>query len=124
MTAELTPAFLSYLRGMDESELLAFTAVLSTRDWRLLTELDIAEVGNFIRTDGCTGTFDFYLRCCILHDWWYRTHRDLDGSPVTKLAADRRLRDCIASRSILGWWNPMAHWRYWAVRKWGRKAWQ
>lgn len=119
-----TKEFLAHLRAMGTGELRAFTNTLSTLDFRRLTELDVAEIGHFIRTDGCTGTFNFYLRCCIIHDWWYRTHRNLNGSLVTKLEADRGMRDCIMAHSMWGHWNPIAHWRYWAVREFGTKAWE
>ena len=124
VSTEPSPEFLAHLRSMSTQELLAFTATLSTRDWRQMTELDIAEIGRFVQTDGCTGTFDFYLQCCILHDWVYRTHRDFHGQPMSKKDADKLLRSCIMSRSWLGQLNPMAWWRYWAVRRFGRKAWR
>ena len=118
-----TPEFLAHLRRMPLRELLAFTGTLSSRDWRQMTELDIGEVGQFVLSDGCTGVFDFYVQCCFLHDWYYRTHRDFYGFLQSKKSADRVLHDCIMSHSPFGHWSPMAWWRYWAVRKFGRKAW-
>ena len=111
------------LRTMSTSELLHFTATLSTRDWRKLTERDFAEIGLFIATDGCSGVPDFYLNCCIIHDWWYRTHHNLDGTPITFDEANRGMRQCIRQKSWLGRFSPMAWWRYWGVREFGRKAW-
>ena len=119
-----TPEFLAHLRSMPTEGLRTFTATLSTRDWRKMTELDIAEIDHFVQSDGCTGTFDFYRQCCVLHDWLYRTHRDFHGAPIGKKDADALLRSCIMHRSKFGFWNPMAHWRYWAVRKFGTKAWE
>lgn len=107
------------LRTMPTKELLEFTATLSTRDWKKLTECDYAEIGLFIATDGCTGVPDFYLNCCILHDWFYRTHRDLYGRPATKAYADRiGMKECIRRCSWLGRFSPMAWWRWWGLRKW------
>lgn len=115
------------LRTLSTADLLAFTAKLSTRDWRKLTEWDYAEIGAFIATDGCSGVPDFYLNCCIIHDWWYRTHRNLDGTPISKYQADKGLEQCIQADSPLGRWSPMAWWRRRALRKWfkarSKKAW-
>lgn len=111
------------LREMSTSELLHFTATLSTQDWRKLTQRDFAEIGLFIATDGCTGVPDFYLDCCIIHDWWYRTHRNLDGTPITFDEANKALECCIRSKSWFGRFSPMAYWRYWGVREFGKKAW-
>ena len=111
------------LRTLSNAGLLAFTAKLSTRDWHKLTEADYAEIGVFVATDGCSGVPDFYLNCCIIHDWWYRTHRNLDGKPITKTQADKGLSECIQADSWLGRFSPMAHWRYWGVKKFGKKAW-
>ena len=114
---------MTWLLEISTSELLHFTAELSTRDWRKLTDGDYAEIGVYIATDGCSGVPDFYLNCCIIHDWWYRTHRNLDGTPIARAQADKRLEQCIQSTSWLGRWSPMAYWRYQAVRKFGKKAW-
>ena len=111
------------LRQASTETLLSFTTTLSTRDWRNLTERDYAEIGVFVATDGCSGVPDFYLNCCIIHDWWYRTHRNLDGTPITKTQADKGLKECIQADSVLGRFSPMAWWRYWGVKKFGRKAW-
>lgn len=123
MITKPTAEFLAHLRHLPRSKLLAFTGTLSTRDWRRMTELDIAEIDHFVQSDGCTGTFDFYRGCCVLHDWCYRTHRDFYGMPISKKDSDQLLRGCIMSRSALGHWNPMAWWRYWAVRRFATKAW-
>lgn len=75
-------------------------------------------------SDGCTCVPEFYHECCCLHDIFYRTHKDMNGDPITKEEADKQLEECIISRSWFGQWSPMAHWRYWAVKKWGTKAWE
>ena len=112
------------LLDMPSDLLLAFTNTLSTKDWHGFTDNDIADIGLFIATDGCSGVPDFYLNCCIIHDWFYRTHRDFNGNPVTKNYADKVLRDCIKSQSWLGFLSPMAWWRYYGVKQFGKKAWQ
>lgn len=111
------------LRDLPTEDLLVFTSTLSTRNWCGLTDSDFAEIGVFIATDGCSGVPDFYLDCCIIHDWWYRTHRNLDGSSITRAEADKRLMKCIQADSWFGKFSPMAWWRYWGVQKFGKKAW-
>lgn len=111
------------LKTLPTADLLAFTVTLSTRDWRKLTKYDIAKISLFVASDGCSGVPDFYLDCCIIHDWFYRTHRDLDGTPITRAEADRRLKKCIQSESMFGAFSPMAWWRYHAVKRFGKKAW-
>ena len=111
------------LLTLSDGDLLAFTRTLSTRDWRKLTESDYAEIGEFVATDGCSGVPDFYLNCCIIHDFYYRTHRNLNATRITKGTADKRLRDCIMRGSVFRSLSPMAWWRYWGVRGFGKKAW-
>lgn len=77
-----------------------------------------------LKSDGCTCVPDFFKDCCLLHDIYYRTHKDLDGNPITKEAADLELKKCIQSRSWFKRWSPMAQWRYWAVLRFGKKGWE
>lgn len=109
---------------MPTEELIAFTSLLSTRDWRKLTDADFAQIDTYINSDGCTGVPDFYRRGCVIHDFYYRTHRNLDGTPITKRQADRVLRLYIQSKSLFGIFSPMAWWRYWGVRKLAVRAWR
>ena len=112
---------------MSTSELLHLTGTLSTRDWTQFDEEDFADIALFVASDGCTGVPDFYLNECILHDWFYATHRDFYGRPVTQHYADSRMKKNIQKKSWFGKWSPMAWWRYRALRKWFRveskKAW-
>lgn len=103
--------------------LIEFTATLSTLDWRLMTASDKKKISKYIESDGCTGVPDFYKRCCIFHDFHYYTHLDFDLTSITKKEADKRLRQCIQSRSFLGAVSPMAWWRYWGVRVLGGGPW-
>ena len=111
------------LRGMTTEELLSFTATLSTRDWRQLSDDDFERIEEFIHSDGCTGVPEFYHNGCVMHDWWYRTHRNLDGTAITKREADRGLEEYIEAHSPLGNVSIIARLWYWGVRRFGRKAW-
>lgn len=75
-------------------------------------------------SDGCSGVPDFFLLGCFEHDIHYRTHKDVWGGPITKCQADTRLKYYIQMRSWFGRFSPMAWWRYWAVREFGRKSWR
>lgn len=112
------------LLNLSTEDLLKFTNTLSTKEWTQFTEKDIADIGLFIATDGCSGVPDFYLNCCIIHDWFYRTHCDFHGNPVTKNYADGVLKQCIQSGSLFGRFSPMAWWRWWGVKQFGKKSWQ
>lgn len=73
--------------------------------------------------DGCTVVPEFYHHCCNEHDIHYRTHKTLDGEPITRAEADKRLRDCIIQSSMLHRFSPMAWWRWAAVRAFAFHAW-
>ena len=111
------------LREMSTEELLRFTDTLTTKDWRGFTDRDIADIGLFIATDGCSGVPDFYLDCCIIHDWFYATHRDFNGNPKTKVFADKVLKACIKKESWFGRFSPMAWWRWQGVKHLAKKPW-
>ena len=111
------------LRTMPLEELLAFTARLSTLYWPSLTQDDFDLIGKFVESDGCTGVPDFYRDCCVIHDWWFRTHRNLDGTSITEARANSNLKQCIQTRSVLGKASLIARLWYWGVRKFGKKAW-
>lgn len=97
-----------------------------------------------IESDGCTKASGFQLCCCWEHDlaFYYATdprdafrrwreHDDgdrawKDAAPVTFEAANEDFRRCHAQRSRLGWWwwiNPMNVWRWRAVVRAARGAW-
>lgn len=75
-----------------------------------------AELG----ADGCTGATGGWVDCCLEHDVHYRLRTTLDGTPISRRDADARFRACMQSRSRLGWWSPVAWWRWAAVRLLGR----
>lgn len=109
---------------MTNEQLLAFTRTLSSLDWKKLNPDDYYRIGKFIASDGCTGVPDFFLDGCKLHDFWYRTHRNLDGTPITELQADKGLEQYIWKHSIFGRFSPMAWWRRRALEYiFGQKAW-
>lgn len=83
----------------------------------------IAELAAALKGDGCTSSPDlFYRRCCDEHDIYYRTGRDLDGNPISRAEADRRLRNCMRAAGktpVIG--RHLLPWVYWAaVRLFGR----
>ena len=103
--------------------LLVFLNTLSTNDPYQLNSDDIRKISDFIGSDGCTGVPDFYLSACIIHDFWYRSHRNFNGFPITKAEADMGFKKLIQKQSFLGVFSPMAQWRWLGVRFFGQKAW-
>lgn len=75
-----------------------------------------AELGS----DGCTFATGGFRDCCIEHDVHYRLGTTIDGYPITRREADARFRSCMQCRSKVGWWSPVAWWRWAAVRVFGR----
>lgn len=110
-------------RNMSNVELLRFTLTLSSLDWKKFTPRDYKRIAIFINSDGCTDVPDFYLNGCIQHDWWFRTHRNFDGSPITEEEANQGLRDYVWHHSLFGHFSPLAWWRYYALEVFGKKAW-
>jgi hypothetical protein len=81
-------------------------------DWAAFEKAS-ASVGS----NGCTGVPDFYRSCCDVHDYFYRTGRSWrDGTPVSRAEADRVLRACIQTRSLIGRFSPLSWIRWGAVR--------
>lgn len=112
------------LINLPTEELLKFTSGLSTTDWKKLTDDDYDLIEAYIDSDGCTGVPEFYHNGCVIHDFYYRTHRNLDGTPITRKQADTVLRRYIQSKSLFGRLSPMAFWRYLGVRKLANRAWE
>lgn len=82
-----------------------------------------------LKSDGCTGVPDFHVDGCYEHDIAYRTGKDIYGNPITRAEADRRFRIYHQKHSYLaklklGFFSPMAWWRWAGVRVLGRKAYQ
>lgn len=93
-----------------------------------------------IDSDGCTRVSGIQHECCWEHDLAfyyakdpraaYRRYLNGDTDPwlradvITFEQANGRFRKCHTARSVMGWLNPMAWWRYGGVR-WGAKsAWE
>ena len=76
-----------------------------------------------LKSDGCTFVPDFYGGACLEHDIHYRTHKWLDGEPITKAEADTRFRLVMQAWSKLGKYDPMSWWRWLAVKLCAHKAW-
>jgi hypothetical protein len=77
-----------------------------------------AELG----TDGCSFATGAFRDCCLEHDCHYRTGETIFGEPITKAEADRRFRSCMQSRSVFGFFSPIAWMRYLMVKKFGRPS--
>ena len=111
------------LQNLSTEQLLAFTSTLTTLKWQKLTDDDFKKIDKFVKSDGCSGVPDFYRNGCVIHDFYYRTHRNLNGSQITRRQADSVLRRYIMSKSPFGHFSPMAWWRYKGVRALAGKAW-
>lgn len=96
-----------------------FAATLTSNHWRALSHDDLARISEYIESDGCSLVLDIYLRCCVIHDWYYRTHINFDGSPITRAEADMIFRQCIQRKSVFGRFSPMSWWRWAGVRLFG-----
>lgn len=110
---------------IQRSAALRFLETLSTDDWRYFTKNDFERIEQFVKSDGCTGVPEFYHNGCVLHDWCFRTHLNFYGNDITFDESNELLHDYICSKSWLGRFSPMAHWRWLAVkhlaeRPWGR----
>ena len=111
------------LRIVSKEYIVAFTIQLSSWNYLKLNKADIEAISEFIESDGCSGVPEFYHEACVVHDWYFRTHRDFDGSPISFEEANRRFKELIQKKSKFGWFSPMAQWRYLAVALFGEKAW-
>lgn len=101
------------------------TSRLSTLDYQRLTPIDVDLIDAFISSDGCSGpALQIARDFCVLHDFWYRTHRDFDGTPILKATADWRFSQLIRSKSPFGVFSPMALWRWAAVYACGHSSWE
>lgn len=73
--------------------------------------------------DGCTGVPDklpfigSMSHCCDEHDEWYH----IGGKWADKMRADRKFRRCLKRKGCL-FCKMVAWWRFKAVRKLGKKA--
>ncbi len=73
--------------------------------------------------DGCSMATGMRRECCAEHDFHYRHHRRLNGTPISRVEADECFLRCMQRRGWFGWWSPLAWVRYVAVRIGGRNAW-
>ena len=87
----------------------------------------VREIAQDLKSDGCSAipylSNEFFEDCCFEHDIHYRTGKTIFGDPITRAQADQRLRECIQIRSDLGKLDPLAWWRWAAVRLFGGGAW-
>lgn len=102
-----------------------FSVSLTSCNWTELTERDIKQIEIAIKSDGCSGpTVPLFRNGCVLHDFWYRTHRDFDGTDISREMADQRFREYIKVHDTLfDGVSPMAYWRWAMLRLFGEAAW-
>lgn len=81
----------------------------------------VRDKADALGTDGCTMAGPAFRDCCRRHDLEYRLGRTLSGKFLTRKMADQRFLACMQSRSMLGWYSPIAWLRYAAVRLFGAK---
>lgn len=77
-----------------------------------------------LKSDGCTAVTQLLKICCLEHDIYYRTHRDLKGNPLTRGEADVKFRQCMQSRSRVGKGSPIAIVRWLGVKLFAKRAWR
>ena len=91
-----------------------------TEDKRYWEQID--DWADSLGADGCTGGTNAFVHCCRRHDAEYRTGTTLEGQSVNKQEADKRFLDCMRNHSKLGYWSPMAYYRYLAVKVFGKPS--
>src|SRR3990167_4187008 len=87
----------------------------------------VKQMSQALKGDGCTNSPDlFYTHCCDEHDIHYRTGHTLEGTPISRKDADRRLFTCMKKAGktpIIGrFLVPCIYWA--AVRLFGGRAWR
>lgn len=87
-------------------------------------ELLIKQKAEELKSDGCTAVTQLFKICCLEHDIYYRTHRDLKGNPLTRGEADVKFRQCMQSRSRIGKGSPIAIVRWLGVKLFAKRAWR
>lgn len=112
------------LLALSNLDIYIFGQSLSTKEPTKFTPLDIEKIQRFCCSDGCTGVPNFYLSACVVHDFYYRTHRDFEGTPINKVYADNMFKKLIQRKSLFGIFSPMAQWRWLGVKFFAQKAWE
>jgi hypothetical protein len=111
------------LLALSNLKIYEFGLTLSTTDHLKMTADDIKKIGEFVCTDGCTGVTQIYKAACVIHDFYYVTHRDFQGTPITKAEADKRFRQVLQKLSFFGILSPMSWWRWAGVKAFGHMFW-
>lgn len=111
------------LLALSELEVFSFGVTLTTINPLKLSPKDIEKIKDFICSDGCTGVPNFYIDACIIHDFYYRTHRNFLGIEITKSEADYIFRKVIQKESFFKALSPMSWWRWLGVKFFANKAW-
>lgn len=109
-----------------EESLEWFLQKLSTSDPNQFTDSDWDLIHAYTRSDGCTGVIDFYIRACIEHDFYFRTHHDFEGRLISFTEANMRFMRRIQKLSKFGIFSPLAIERWLGVTllPQSHKAWE
>lgn len=111
------------MNKIDKDLCIKFLTTLSTREYTKLSHPEFRRIKAFIMSDGCTMAPELYHTACIIHDFYYRTHIDLYGNPLTKGQADKLFRKHIQHNSSLGRVSITAFIWFQAVKFFGRRSW-
>jgi hypothetical protein len=77
----------------------------------------IRDKAAWLGTDGCTWATSAFKDCCLEHDVHCRTGERLDGTPISIAESHEQFLACMRSKSLLGYYSPIAIARYWIVKK-------
>jgi hypothetical protein len=83
---------------------------LSYHDW-------VLETAAVMGSDGCTAAGPWFRWECFEHDIHARAGVRRDGSPISDEENDVQFRSAIQRASKVGWYSPVAWWR-WLVVRW------
>jgi hypothetical protein len=92
--------------------------------WDRIYWSDVRSRAQELKADGCSGVPDWMVWTCLEHDVHYRTHKTLNGTPITKTTSDYVFRVRIQQGSALGRFSPVSWWRWLGVKYLGKKAWE
>lgn len=128
MVSEYESTMNRFLKYLGESNPDRFTK----QQWHL--------VWAYIKSDFCSAVADVMKWACVEHDFYYRTHCDFFGRPITFMQANKRFMkrmiklsnpfsgsqsvDLVVLGEVIAHLNPMAWWRFAAVCLFAKSAWE
>lgn len=77
-----------------------------------------------LKSDGCTGTGEWFRASCLEHDIHTRTHKTFFDDPITFQQAAYAIRRRVQQASVLGVFSPVSWVRWLGVEIGGRIAWK